>query len=166
MKVCPQGGLHPAALEAGLAGLWTPVLRPRLGYCEYHCTLCGQVCPTGAIPRLNPADKEMSVMGLAWIDPGRCLPFAFATPCIVCEEHCPTSPKAIQLTPAIVRTIGGEERPVRQPRVDSAKCTGCGICEYVCPLEGTAAIRVEGTGRTTRSGALEPGYAPEQYPGT
>ena len=24
----------------------------RVGYCEYNCTLCGQVCPTGAIRRL------------------------------------------------------------------------------------------------------------------
>ena len=34
-------------------------------------------------------------IGTAMYDQGRCLPWAMATPCIVCEEFCPTSPKAI-----------------------------------------------------------------------
>ena len=101
--------------KPGLAGLWAPVLRTRLGYCEYHCTLCGQVCPTGAIPRLTPADKERTFLGLAWVDTGRCLPYAFATPCIVCEEHCPTSPKAIRLVEVAGRAADGTVRRLRQP---------------------------------------------------
>jgi ferredoxin len=155
MKVCPQVGLHPAAFEAGLAGLWTPLLRPRLGYCEYHCTLCGQVCPTGAIRRLNPGEKYKVIIGLAWFDSMRCLPLAYATPCIVCEEHCPTSPKAIMLSDATVVSATGAVRAVRQPKIDPVKCIGCGICEYVCPVEGTAAVRIEGTGRTGENGAFE-----------
>jgi Pyruvate/2-oxoacid:ferredoxin oxidoreductase delta subunit len=158
MKVCPQVGLHPAAFEAGLGGLWTPLLRPRLGYCEYHCTLCGQVCPTGAIRRLTPREKETEVIGVAWFDTTRCLPFAYATPCIVCEEHCPTSPKAITLTEATVVSATGTIRTVRQPKIDPKVCVGCGICEYVCPVEGTAAVRVEGTGRTGGIGAFQGAY--------
>ncbi|MCX7635169.1 MAG: 4Fe-4S binding protein, partial [Syntrophales bacterium] len=38
MKVCITGGLQPALVEAGLEGLWSPVLVPRVGYCEYRCT--------------------------------------------------------------------------------------------------------------------------------
>ena len=34
MKVCPNNALQPALTEAGIEGLWTPVLVPRLGYCE------------------------------------------------------------------------------------------------------------------------------------
>lgn len=49
MKVCPTNALHPALAEAGPEGVWTPVLVPRIGYCEYYCSLCTQVCPTGAI---------------------------------------------------------------------------------------------------------------------
>ena len=52
MKVCITGGLQPTLLEAGLEGIWSPKLVPRVGYCEYRCTLCGQVCPTGAIRKL------------------------------------------------------------------------------------------------------------------
>ena len=55
MKVCITNGLQPTLLEAGLEGIWSPILIPRIGYCEYRCTLCGQVCPTGAIKRL-PVD--------------------------------------------------------------------------------------------------------------
>jgi ferredoxin len=155
MKVCPQAGLHPAAFESGLAGLWTPLLRPRLGYCEFHCTLCGQVCPTGAIQRLTPQEKEKNVIGLAWIDPARCLPFVAATPCVVCEEHCPTSPKAILLQDATGVSATGKMRAIRQPRIVIRECVGCGICEFVCPVEGSAAVRIEGSGRTAGPGVWQ-----------
>jgi polyferredoxin len=164
MKVCPGNGLHPAGSEAGLAGLWTPVLRSRLGYCEYHCTLCGQVCPTGAIPRLSPAEKEKAVLGLAYVDVSRCLPYAYATPCIVCEEHCPTSPKAIWLEETTVLTTDGTVRTVRRPHVSPSLCVGCGICEFRCPMEGEGAIRVAATGRTGQGGPFDLG-GDSPYPG-
>ena len=76
MKVCIGGALHPAWLEAGPVGLWTPLLVARVGYCEYNCTLCGQVCPTGAIKRLPVEVKRKTVIGRAVFDKDRCLPFA------------------------------------------------------------------------------------------
>jgi len=33
-------------------------------------------------------------------------------------------------------------RSLEKPYVVDELCTGCGICEYVCPLEGKAAIEV------------------------
>ncbi|MCX5719806.1 MAG: 4Fe-4S binding protein [Nitrospirae bacterium] len=45
MKVCITNGLQPTLLEAGLEGIWSPLLIPKIGYCEYRCTLCGHVCP-------------------------------------------------------------------------------------------------------------------------
>lgn len=155
MKVCPANGLHPAGLDDGILSLWTPVLRPRIGYCEYHCTLCGQVCPTQAIHRLSPEEKTRTVIGLAYVDTTRCLPYAYATPCIVCEEHCPTSPKAIVLVDTTVHGRDGAARQVRQPRVDPRACVGCGICETKCPIEGNAAIRIFATGRTGEGGPFD-----------
>ena len=57
MKVCPNNALHPAFFEAGIEGLWTPILIPRIGYCEFSCVLCGQVCPTGAIQKITEKQK-------------------------------------------------------------------------------------------------------------
>jgi len=151
MKVCLTGGLQPAFLEAGLEGLWTPVLVSRIGYCEYRCTLCGQVCPTGAIRRLTPEEKAEVRIGLAMIDPGRCLPIAHGISCIVCEEVCPTSPKAIWFETTGVRDREGKESLRKQPRVDLERCVGCGICEAKCPVLGKPAITVTNIGES-RSG--------------
>ncbi|MBU1878542.1 MAG: 4Fe-4S dicluster domain-containing protein, partial [Chloroflexi bacterium] len=138
MQVCPTAGLQPSLLEADLEGLWTPRLVPRLGYCDYGCTNCGQVCPTEAIPRLALEEKRRVVMGLAYIDTNRCIPWADSRDCIVCEEMCPTPEKAIVLDD--IETPDG--RTVRRPRVLRDVCIGCGICEFKCPLEGESAIRV------------------------
>jgi len=148
MKVCITGGLQPAFMQAGLEGLWTPVLVPRVGYCEYRCTLCGQVCPTGAIERLTLERKLKTSIGLAMVDLSRCLPHAHARPCIVCEEVCPTSPKAVVLEEKVMTAPDGAQVRLRQPRVDLEKCIGCGICEAECPVTGTPAITVTTLGET------------------
>jgi polyferredoxin/formate hydrogenlyase subunit 6/NADH:ubiquinone oxidoreductase subunit I len=142
MKICPTTALQPALLEAGLGGLWTPLLVPRVGYCDYGCTACGQVCPSGAIPLLELEKKRKMVIGKASLDRDRCLPWASAVPCIVCEEMCPTAPKAIRLEEAETINSSGEVARLKQPVVLRDLCIGCGICEHHCPLEGDAAIRV------------------------
>ncbi len=148
MKVCLTGGLQPALLEGGVEGLWTPLLVPRIGYCEYRCTLCGQVCPTGAIAKLGPEEKAKVKIGLAMIDPGRCLPYAHGTPCIVCEEVCPTPKKAIRLEEATALMSDGKAVAVKRPHVDLDLCIGCGICETQCPVLGRPAIAVTSLGET------------------
>jgi translation initiation factor RLI1 len=131
--------LQPALLEAGLAGFWTPHLVPRLGYCDFGCNACGQVCPSEAIPYLTLTDKRQAVMGLAAVDRNRCLPWAYNTPCIVCEEMCPVPDKAVKLEREQVGEI-----ELQKPYVVAELCIGCGICEQHCPLAGEAAIRVYG----------------------
>jgi MauM/NapG family ferredoxin protein len=135
MKVCPTSGLQPVLFEAGPEGLWAPRLVPRLGHCDYGCNACGQICPSGAIPPLDLDVKREQVMGVAVIDRNRCWPWADGIPCIVCEEMCPVPDKAVQL-----QVDEGDE--VQKPVVVSDRCIGCGICEYQCPVEGEAAVRV------------------------
>lgn len=129
MKVCITNGLQPTLLEAGLSGMWTPRLLPETGYCEYHCTLCGKVCPTGAIPALTPEKKKQTRLGQANIDRSICLPWSQNRECIVCQEHCPVPDKAIKLEG-------------KRPYVEPALCVGCGICQNKCPVRPGRAIRV------------------------
>jgi MauM/NapG family ferredoxin protein len=142
MKVCPTSALQPALTESGLEGLWSPVLVPRLGYCDYGCAACGDICPTDAIPTLSLGEKREQVLGLARVDRDRCLPWAYGTPCIVCEEMCPVPEKAIRLEEASVVAADGREQVLQRPIVLRELCIGCGICEHRCPMAGLAAIRV------------------------
>jgi ferredoxin len=142
MKVCLRSALYPGLFQAGIERLYTPVLIPRLGYCEYNCTLCGQVCPTGAIPDLPAQQKKREVIGKAVFDKNHCIPFARRTDCIVCEEHCPIPQKAIRSESITMKGFDGSQVTVKVPYVVDELCNGCGICENVCPLEGKAGIEI------------------------
>jgi len=141
MRVCLTNGLQPTLFEAGIEGMWTPRLVSRIGYCEYSCTLCGQVCPTGAIAPLDTVTKRKVTIGTAVIDRDRCIPFIRPEQCMVCEEHCPTPEKAIVFDDVLVTGQQGSQ-VVKQPRVIDHLCIGCGICETKCPLESASAIIV------------------------
>ena len=142
VKACPTSALQPSLATAGWRGLWTPVVAPRLGYCDFSCNACGQDCPTGAIPPLTLEEKRQTVIGHAYVDTTRCLPWASARDCITCEEMCPLPEKAIQLEEAAAWTPDGGPVTVKRPHVLQDLCIGCGICENRCPLSGQAAIRV------------------------
>ena len=138
MKVCITNVIQPALLESGLEGIWTPRLNTSIGYCEYKCTLCGQVCPTGAITRLEPAEKMKTKIGAAVIDRSRCLPWSKGTECLVCEEHCPVAEKAIKIKE--ITSLAG--KAIGAPQVDTDLCVGCAICEYNCPASPKKAITI------------------------
>ena len=150
MKVCPTNVINPTLAEAGMAGFWTPHLIMIQGYCEYTCTLCGNVCPTGAIREISVKEKiERPIrIGSVYVERGRCLPWSGNGPCIVCQELCPTSPKAIYFQKGVVKGPDGKEIPVQLPYVDLKRCVGCGICEYKCPIKGRPAIRVISAGES------------------
>ncbi len=141
-RACPTGAIQPALGESGWEGFWTPVLLFRLGYCAYSCNACGQVCPVEAIPPLTLEEKRRQVLGRAYIDRDRCLPWADGRPCIVCEEMCPVPEKAVVLENVEVVQDDGSPLLLQRPHVVEARCIGCGICEYKCPVPGPAAIRV------------------------
>ncbi len=140
MKVCPTNALQPASTQAGPEGLWTPVLVPKIGYCEYYCSLCTQVCPTGAIKELKIREKTQVKIGSAWINKNRCIPYALGRPCNVCEEKCPTSPKAIRMMESEITLPDGTMEYQAYPAVDLDLCIGCGICETKCPVFDDPAI--------------------------
>ena len=142
MRTCPTNALQPSLLEAGLENVWTPIIIPRLGYCDYSCNACGQICPVQAIPPLSLEEKRQAVIGRAYIDQNRCIAWADHNDCIVCEEMCPIPDKAIKLVPTQFTKEDGSVITVKLPQVHRERCIGCGVCEYKCPVNGEAAIRV------------------------
>jgi MauM/NapG family ferredoxin protein len=154
INICPTRAIHPSGTGADYDGVWTPMLVPRLGYCDYICNRCGDACPTGAIPKLTLPEKQQTVIGKAEIDEGTCIPWSQNVNCIVCQEMCPLTEKAIELEDVTVLNSEGLETVVRRPVVIRDRCIGCGLCEYNCPLKGESAIRVypEGEGQHRRRG--------------
>lgn len=147
MKICPTNVIHPSFFEGGLEGFWTPILIMKIGYCEYNCSLCSQICPTDAIKKISMEEKKKIKIGTAFVDKTRCLPYSFGISCIVCEEVCPTSPKAIKMIEIETPTKDGIKR-VKAPVVDPIECIGCGICEFKCPVADLPAIRVTSVGES------------------
>lgn len=148
MKVCPTNALQPVLSEAGPEGIWTPKLVPEIGYCDYYCSLCTQVCPTGAIKELTIEEKNEIKIGTAWVNRNRCIPWKFGDPCIVCEEHCPVSPKAIKFQKIEVKRLDGTIKTPLAPIIDLDQCTGCGICQNKCPVVDDPAIYVTSVGES------------------
>ena len=133
MQVCPTNFIQPALFEAGLEGIWTPVLNAQSGYCEYECNKCMQVCPTNAIEKLTLAQKKEFKIGIAVVDRNRCYTYADGYNCAVCEEHCPIPEKAIRFREVDTWNFQGKLVKVKQIYVVPDLCIGCGICENVCP---------------------------------
>lgn len=151
---CPTGVIRSDIGKTGVEGLFTPILDMRRGWCEPSCIRCGEVCPTEALTTLDPKAKQAIggpaevTIGTAFIDRGRCLPWGMETPCIVCEEMCPTSPKAVWLETVEIVRRDGKNVTLQRPSVQPELCTGCGLCENRCPVGEEAAIRVSSVGET------------------
>ena len=158
INVCPTNVLQPASFEeAGIEGLWTPVMNFNLAHCQLKCTLCSEVCPTGAIRKISVdeklgkgefAEKGPIRLGTAFYDIGRCLPHAMEIPCVVCEEVCPVSPKAIQTKDEEVKDVFGKLVVLNKPFIVPDLCIGCGICQAECPVTDSRAVYVTPVGES------------------
>jgi ferredoxin len=108
--------------------------RPQLdyayGYCQYNCTECGRVCPTGALLPLSRDDKRRTRIALSDLTLPNCVVVTRHQSCGACAEVCPTH--ALRMVPL------GDGSPLTIPRFDSDYCIGCGGCLNVCPAEPKA----------------------------
>lgn len=127
LSVCPTGILHPMLRADRPDGLFTPQLFTEVGACLPECTACGDVCPTGAIPRITQDRKRFYRIGLADIDPSICLYWAEGRRCQICRSVCQNAYQAIEHRPS----PQGELRPY----VIADRCTGCGLCQQSCPVD-------------------------------
>jgi polyferredoxin/NAD-dependent dihydropyrimidine dehydrogenase PreA subunit len=171
MRVCPTNVIHPSGLEAGIEGLWTPKLNFRSGTsgCQHTCIACGNLCPTAAIRpislderlgRNSFAGRGPIRTGMAFVDRGRCLPWSMDRPCIVCQENCPVSPKAIFTREVFnaVRTIApltlkNTDRGRLALTADALVAGHFGTGDYYALLPGGLRLRI--TANTTGSLELE-----------
>jgi Polyferredoxin len=71
MKICPTNVIQPSIFEGGIEGFWTPILIMRIGYCEFNCYLCSQVCPTDALRKISMEEKKKTKIGTAFVDKTR-----------------------------------------------------------------------------------------------
>jgi len=137
MKACLTNTLQPVWFEAGVSGLWTPKITARLAGCEQNCSICGRVCPTGAIRSLSLTEKVFAKVGTARIIKSRCIAWEQDKQCLICDEICPYNAISSRFMPG---------QAVIVPVVDENKCNGCGYCENKCPVAGESAIVVEPLG--------------------
>lgn len=131
---CPSHVLKPAFLEYGLGGFMQPMMDFEKGFCNFDCTVCGDVCPNGAIKPLTVEQKHKTQMGRVVFIEENCIVERDHTSCGACSEHCPT--QAVAMVPY--------KEGLTIPKVDPEICVGCGGCEYVCPAKPYKAIYIEG----------------------
>lgn len=135
MATCPNGVLRPST---DLETLMQPRSSYERGYCRPECTKCSEVCPAGAIIRLDQAEKSSVQIGHAvWVKEN-CVPLTDGVECGNCARHCPAG--AIQMIPSDVN----DSNSPKIPMIDTERCIGCGACENLCPARPFSAIYVEG----------------------
>ncbi len=132
LRACPTKILHADLGENGLSGLMSPIVRFDPGYCREDCCRCGDVCPSGAIARLTPAEKKTARMGLAKVDSGLCL-LSDNHECSICKNCCPYE---------AIATEWSEEEYAMVLKIDRDRCPGCGACQVACPTSPGKAIVV------------------------
>jgi ferredoxin len=134
VSLCPSKVLQPSFLEYGFKGMLQPHMDYSLSFCEYECTRCGEVCPTGAILPLTVEDKKLTQTGRVHFIMHNCIVYTDETSCGSCSEHCPT--QAVHMIPY--------KDGLTIPETETSTCIGCGACEYACPAKPIKAIYVDG----------------------
>ncbi len=135
VSVCPNRVLRPST---DLMRLMQPEMQYERGYCRPECTKCSEVCPAGAIQRIDTAEKSSTQIGHAvWVR-YNCVPLTDGVECGNCARHCPVG--AIQMVPSDPNDDASPKIPV----VNTERCIGCGACENLCPARPFSAIYVEG----------------------
>lgn len=124
IATCPTKVLKPTWLEYGFTGMMMPRMDYDHSFCNFDCTKCGEVCPTGAIKLLPIEEKKLTQIGTVQFVKEDCIVTNEGTACGSCSEHCPT--QAVRMVKYI--------DDLTIPETDTSICIGCGACEYACPV--------------------------------
>lgn len=120
IAACPYDAILKAPVRLGnLAG--TPIVEADTAACMMCSDFpCIDSCKPGVLTKLHPP-----IMGTAKITEQLCLTHHHTT-CTVCSERCP-------IDGALSVTDG-------KPFINEDRCTGCGMCRYVCPAPENAIL--------------------------
>ncbi len=138
IQKCPEKILRPDTSLDTLKGFLAPVVSFEKGYCKKECSICMDVCPSGAIANRPLEEKWKNPIGMPVVRDDICL--LNKTECRLCINHCPYE---------AISTTWDEESYQARLNVTLSKCPGCGACEQVCPTEPEKAIRIEAVQRLT-----------------
>ena len=139
VSACPNHVLRPSS---DLTRLMQPEMSFERGYCRPECTRCADACPTGAIRRIDAAEKSNIHIGLAVVVAKNCVVNTDGVNCGNCARHCPAD--AIVMVPKNPGDNPDLPMTLKVPTVDENRCIGCGACENLCPARPFSAIYVEG----------------------
>ena len=127
VSTCPNQVLRPSDKNL------QPQMSFERGYCRPECVKCSQVCPSGAISPITPAEKSATQIGRAVWKGELCVINTDKVSCDLCFRKCPT---------AAITIIDGDGGNIVM--IDDNRCIGCGACEQLCPARPYSAIYVEG----------------------
>lgn len=134
---CPEQVLRPSS---SMTTLMQPEMAYDKGFCRPDCTRCSEVCPAGAIIKIDEAEKSAISIGYAVTVQHNCL-LQQGVECNACSRHCPA---------AAISIVSDMSTGHKVVTVNEQRCIGCGACEYYCPVRPFSAIYVEGREVHTR----------------
>lgn len=134
---CPTRVLRPSSTQFGWLHPLRPVMDYDRGMCEFNCTRCTDLCPTGALTPLTIDEKHIFIIGHARVETANCIG------CGLCAENCPKQAIRMKRRPAPDAGYTGS-RSEYVALVDTSNCIGCGACQEVCPATPYKAIIVDG----------------------
>jgi len=125
IEVCPESCIKLS--KESLSGKEIPIIIPA----EKACTMCEQLaCIQHCEPKalISPKDMSFPKIGLAKMITNKCLAYN-QNNCMTCFDACPLKRTAIKMK-------------LNKPVIINDICTGCGICENVCVLDGDKGIKI------------------------
>ena len=129
---CPNNVLRPSS---DLEHLMQPQMSFERGWCRPECVRCAELCPAGAIGKITREEKTQYRVGVSQVNLAMCVSACGKASCGKCAQACPSG--AIQM-------VENKENGLLMPVVAEELCTGCGACEYLCPVRPVSAITVNG----------------------
>ncbi len=133
ISACPTQVLYPTLFDYGISGIFQPKMNYTASYCNYECTICSKICPSGAILPVDTDTKKLIQIGKTVFVKDDCVVVARKKACLACSEHCPT--KAVYMV--------DYEGKLKIPELNNDICVGCGACEFACPTTPRKAIYVK-----------------------